>query len=81
MKSMLFGFGFIRTKLNMTDEYNINLNLSEICRLCLTHEGEMLPIFGNKTGVQAPPLPVKIMMCASVKVRFPCVIFVIAWPL
>jgi hypothetical protein len=56
----------------MTDEYNIDLNLSEICRLCLTHEGELLPIFVNKTGVEAPPLPVKIMTCASVKVRHPC---------
>lgn len=56
----------------MTDEYRIELSISEICRLCLTHEGELLPIFGNKTDVEAPPLPVKIMICASVKVRFPC---------
>lgn len=54
----------------MSDDDNINLNLSEICRLCLTHEDDMLPIFDNKAGVQAPPLPVKIMTCASVKVRF-----------
>jgi len=30
----------------------------------------MLPIFGNKTGVVTPPLQVKIMTCASVKVSF-----------
>lgn len=52
----------------MSDDDSINLNLSEICRLCLTHEERMLPIFDNKAGVQAPPLPVKIMTCASVKV-------------
>lgn len=62
----------------MGDACNINLNLSEICRLCLTHEGEMLPIFDNKTDVQAPPLPVKIMTCASVKVRLPRIQFLIA---
>jgi hypothetical protein len=60
----------ISKKLSMSDDDNINLKLSEICRLCLTHEEHMLPIFDNKPGVQAPPLPVKIMTCASVKVRF-----------
>jgi len=54
----------------MGDDDNINFNISEICRLCLTHEEHMLPIFDNKAGGQAPPLPVKIMTCASVKVRF-----------
>lgn len=54
----------------MGDDDNINLNISEICRLCLTHEERMLPIFDNKAGGQAPPLPVKIMTCASVKVSF-----------
>jgi hypothetical protein len=69
---------FIRAELNMSDKYNADLNLSEICRLCLTHEGEMLPIFDNKTDVQIPPLPVKIMTCASVEVRFLYVYFRIA---
>jgi hypothetical protein len=62
----------------MSEEYNVILNLSEICRLCLTYGGEMLPIFDNKTDIQAPPLPVKIMTCASVKVRFLCFHFIIA---
>ena len=50
----------------MNADCSLHLKLSEICRLCLSREEEMLSIFKNEIDVQA--LPKKIMTCVSVKV-------------
>ncbi|PSN51648.1 hypothetical protein C0J52_09445 [Blattella germanica] len=52
----------------MSEDYNVTLNLSKICRLCLSQEKDMLQIFDNVNNVQSPPLPVKIITCASIEV-------------
>lgn len=41
------------------------MNFSEICRLCLSEEGEMFQIFQD---VDEVPLPLRIMACVSVEV-------------
>lgn len=42
-----------------------SMNFNEICRLCLSEEGEKVQIF---EVVDEVPLPLKIMACVSVEV-------------
>lgn len=44
-------------------------NLHKICRLCMSQTGVMVHIFeAPETKEQSVPLPVRIMMCVSIKV-------------
>jgi hypothetical protein len=47
------------------DFYDTHMDFSEICRLCLSEEGEKFHIFNNVDDV---PLPLRIMACVSVEV-------------
>lgn len=41
----------------------------KICRLCMSQTGVMVHIFdANETKEQSIPLPIRIMMCVSIKV-------------
>jgi hypothetical protein len=44
-------------------------NAHKICRLCMSQTGVMVHIFeANETKEQSIPLPIRIMMCVSIKV-------------
>ena len=44
-------------------------NAHKICRLCMSQTGVMVHIFEtNETKEQSIPLPIRIMMCVSIKV-------------
>lgn len=44
-------------------------NPLKICRLCMSQEGVMVHIFESpETKEQPVPLPIRIMMCVSIKV-------------
>lgn len=44
-------------------------NPLKICRLCMSKEGVMVHIFESPQTKEKPvPLPVRIMMCVSIKV-------------
>jgi hypothetical protein len=69
--------------LNMIDVDNdVPCNMSEICRLCLSKDGGILPIFGEEeSGNQSVPLSFRILACVSIeasitslrlKVRYNC---------
>jgi hypothetical protein len=46
-------------------------NLHKICRLCMSQTGVMVHIFeAPETKEHSVPLPVRIMMCVSIKVSF-----------
>jgi hypothetical protein len=55
--------------LNMKDVDNdVPCNMSEICRLCLSKDGGILPIFGEEeSGNQSVPLSFRILACVSIE--------------
>lgn len=55
--------------LNMKDVDNdVPYNMSEICRLCLSKDGGILPIFGEEeSGNQCVPLSFRILACVSIE--------------
>lgn len=56
--------------LNTKDVDNdVPCNMSEICRLCLSKDGGILPIFGEEeSGNQNVPLSFRILACVSIEV-------------
>ena len=54
--------------LNVKDVDNVHCNWSEICRLCLSKDGGILPIFGEEeNGNQSVPLSFRILACVSIE--------------
>lgn len=47
------------------DTTDVIIHLNELCRLCLTKEDELIPIFNDDDPV---PLTLRIMACASLVV-------------
>jgi hypothetical protein len=57
---------YSRRKQSPSYDFNdTQLDFNEICRLCLSEEGEKFQIFKNVDDV---PLPLRIMACVSVEV-------------
>lgn len=55
-----------------------NPNPLKICRLCMSHEGVMVHIFeSSETKEQPVPLPIRIMMCVSIKVSLLINVYVV----
>jgi hypothetical protein len=47
---------------------DVAYNMSEICRLCLSKDGGILPIFGEEeSGNQSVPLSFRILACVSIE--------------
>jgi hypothetical protein len=47
---------------------DVPCNMSEICRLCLSKDGGILPIFGEEeSGNQSVPLSFRILACVSIE--------------
>jgi len=55
--------------LNVKDVDNdVHCKMSEICRLCLSKDGGILPIFGEEeNGNQSVPLSFRILACVSIE--------------
>lgn len=45
-----------------------DFSCNEICRLCLTREGDMSPIFSRPSDVKSISIPYRIMAFTSIKV-------------
>lgn len=61
------------------DNSEIILNLDELCRLCLTKEDELIPIFNEEEPI---PLTLRIVACVSLEVSIfsnKCKIFQNKW--
>lgn len=62
-------------------DIDVPCNMSEICRLCLSKDGGILPIFGEEeSGNQNVPLSFRILACVSVEVSiisltFECIMY------
>ncbi|XP_063238102.1 myeloid zinc finger 1-like isoform X1 [Bacillus rossius redtenbacheri] len=52
----------------MNSDKNLLLDFNEICRLCLSKEGIMLPIFDNDSNEDDMSLSSRISICASIQV-------------
>jgi hypothetical protein len=47
---------------------DVHCKMSEICRLCLSKDGGILPIFGEEeNGNQSVPLSFRILACVSIE--------------
>lgn len=45
---------------------NVIIHVNELCRLCLTKEEEMVPLYDDETV----PLPLRILACVNIEASF-----------